>query len=363
MAYSASLRQAVGCVRRALSAMGVGVQDERFLRHGEHTVETDAPLVLIACSGGRDSLALAAVSHIVCDSLGVRCGAVIVDHQLQDDSHAVSAQAAARCVAVGLEPVTIRTVRVDDPHGKGVEASAREARYGALVQASEQLHAAAVLLAHTKNDQAETILMALLRSGGVDALAGMPERFELGGVAFARPFLDVTRKQTTTICEDLQIPWWDDPTNADRVDAAGMLPKSYPLRSRVRHDLVPYLERFTGSDIVAHITASTQARSDKEYLDEQADRLADQSVSVTNDSCVQFDVKRLAEAPQSLRSRVFAHTLSSMNIEISAVQIAAMDRLVVDWHGQGVVALPSGYSASRQKHVIRVCQDGGHANC
>ena len=73
-------------------------------------------------------------------------------------------------------------------------------------------------------------------------------------------------------------------------------------------------------------------------------------------------VRRIAREPEAIRLRVIAHALSQAGVNASAAQIAAIDRLVVDWHGQGGVSLPRGYSANRKKHVIRVCQDGAHAN-
>ena len=113
MAYSARLRKAVGAVRATLSAVELcDVQAPEFAQHGDHAVAADAPLVLVACSGGRDSMALAAVSHIVCTSMGVRCGAVIVDHGLQEGSEQVAGEAANRCRALGLGPVIVRNATV-----------------------------------------------------------------------------------------------------------------------------------------------------------------------------------------------------------------------------------------------------------
>ncbi|MBS5233809.1 MAG: hypothetical protein KHY68_06530 [Collinsella sp.] len=113
MAYSARLRKAVGAVRATLSAVELcDVQAPEFAQHGDHAVAADAPLVLVACSGGRDSMALAAVSHIVCTSMGVRCGAVIVDHGLQAGSEQVASEAADLCHAWGLGPVIMRNETV-----------------------------------------------------------------------------------------------------------------------------------------------------------------------------------------------------------------------------------------------------------
>ena len=387
MAYSARLRKAVGAVRATLSAVELcDVQAPEFAQHGDHAVAADAPLVLVACSGGRDSMALAAVSHIVCTSMGVRCGAVIVDHGLQAGSEQVASEAADRCHALGLGPVIMRNATVQ-ARGEGLEAAARQARYDELCAAAHESGAIAVLLAHTMDDQAETVLIGLLRSRGVDALAGMPQVFTRSGVTFARPLLTLTRDETTGLCEDLGVEYWDDPTNGDAVD--GELPDDYPLRSRVRHDLLPAIERFAGFNVTRHFAESAQlARMDKEYLDQRSDEVMGEAVTAvdrpassaavstdapracaaddTNDSGhgigLMIGVKRIAREPEAIRLRVIAHALSQAGVNASAAQIAAIDRLVVDWHGQGGVSLPRGYSANRKKHVIRVCQDGAHAN-
>ncbi|OLR95790.1 tRNA(Ile)-lysidine synthetase [Bifidobacterium longum subsp. longum] len=387
MAYSARLRKAVGAVRATLSAVELcDVQAPEFAQHGDHAVAADAPLVLVACSGGRDSMALAAVSHIVCTSMGVRCGAVIVDHGLQAGSEQVASEAADRCRALGLGPVILRNATVQ-ARGEGLEAAARQARYDELCAAAHESGAIAVLLAHTMDDQAETVLIGLLRSRGVDALAGMPQVFTRSGVTFARPLLTLTRDETTGLCEDLGVEYWDDPTNGDAVD--GELPDDYPLRSRVRHDLLPAIERFAGFNVTRHFAESAQlARMDKEYLDQRSDEVMGEAVTAvdrpassaavstdtpracaaddTNDSGhgigLMIGVKRIAREPEAIRLRVIAHALSQAGVNASAAQIAAIDRLVVDWHGQGGVSLPRGYSANRKKHVIRVCQDGAHAN-
>lgn len=387
MAYSARLRKAVGAVRATLSAVELcDVQAPEFAQHGDHAVAADAPLVLVACSGGRDSMALAAVSHIVCTSMGVRCGAVIVDHGLQAGSEQVASEAADRCHALGLGPVIMRNATVQ-ARGEGLEAAARQARYDELCAAAHESGAIAVLLAHTMDDQAETVLIGLLRSRGVDALAGMPQVFTRSGVTFARPLLTLTRDETTGLCEDLGVEYWDDPTNGDAVD--GELPDDYPLRSRVRHDLLPAIERFAGFNVTRHFAESAQlARMDKEYLDQRSDEVMGEAVAAvdwpassaavstdapracvagdTNDSShgigLMIGVKRIAREPEAIRLRVIAHALSQAGVNASAAQIAAIDRLVVDWHGQGGVSLPRGYSANRKKHVIRVCQDGAHAN-
>ena len=390
MAYSSQIRAAVGAVRESLADVGVGVQDRRFTQHGEHDPLPDAPLVLVACSGGRDSMACAAVARTVCASLGVRCGAVIIDHGLQAGSGRVARETADRCERLGLAPVTLRAVQVRES-GSGVEAAARDARYRALAAAAREYDASAVLLAHTRDDQAETVLLGLLRSGGIDAIAGMPPTFNRDGVLFARPFLELGRADTTAICEQLRVAWWDDPTNGE--DAEGPLDARYPLRSRIRHDLMPALARFMGADVSAVLARGARsARHDKEYLDAEAERaLADVACfagtadavdgsdtagaaepagadAVRAGECRErraallFDARKLGALHPAIRRRVIVHGLASVGVAGNQRQVEAVERLAVDWHGQGAVNLSGGYSANRQKHVIRVCQDGMHEN-
>lgn len=218
-------------------------------------------------------MALAAVSHIVCTSMGVRCGAVIVDHGLQAGSEQVASEAADRCHALGLGPGSSCATQ---PYRRAARASkrpARQARYDELCAAARESGAIAVLLAHTMDDQAETVLIGLLRSRGVDALAGMPQVFTRSGATFARPLLTLTRAETTGICEDLGVEYWDDPTNGDAVD--GELPNDYPLRSRVRHDLLPAIERFAGFNVTRHFAESAPAGQNGQGVSGSAIRRGD----------------------------------------------------------------------------------------
>lgn len=338
-------------------------------------------------------MALAAVARTVCASLGVRCGAVVVDHGLQAGSGRVARETADRCERLGLAPVTLRAVQVRES-GSGVEAAARDARYRALAAAAREYDASAVLLAHTRDDQAETVLLGLLRSGGIDAIAGMPPTFDRDGVLFARPFLELGRADTTAICEQLRVAWWDDPTNGEA--AEGPLDARYPLRSRIRHDLMPALARFMGGDVSAVLARGARsARHDKEYLDAEAERaLADVACFAGMADAVDgsdtagaasaaepagadavragerrdrslvllFDARKLGALHPAIRRRVIVHGLASVGVAGNQRQVEAVERLAVDWHGQGAVNLSGGYSANRQKHVIRVCQDGMHEN-
>lgn len=365
MAYSAAMKQAIGAVREQLADAGFGLADSRFAHHGVHSVDPHAPLVLVACSGGRDSLALAAVAHTVASAWGMRCGAVIVDHGMQPGSAVVAQRAAAQCDQLGLAPVLVRTVHVR-VGGEGAEAAARDARYEALAAAARELGAAAVLLAHTRDDQAEGVLIGLIRTGGVDAVAGMPAQQTVHGVRFVRPLLAVSRAQTTAICMDLGLEWWDDPTNGDAFAPDEPLPADYPLRSRVRHTLLPFLNEFAGRDMAERLAQGARvARRDVEWLDECTSRVFDECVRLERRgvSCeARIDATRLATQPQALRFRVIARVLAICAPGSGTAHVDAVEALISQWHGQGPVQLPSKHSANRKKHVIRVCEDVTHAN-
>lgn len=361
MAYSPQMRRAIGAMGAALDKAGLGRQDRRFAAHGEHEPMPGAPLVLVACSGGRDSLACAAVAHIACGMRGLRCGAVVVDHRLQEGSARVARRAADDCEALGLAPVSVREVEVGSAPA-GLEAAARTARYDALVDAARELQAAVVLLAHTRDDQAEGILIDLMRATGTDALAGMPAMQVVRGVCFLRPFLDLSRADTTAICEQLGLDYWDDPTNGEAWPADEPLPDGYPLRSRVRHTLLPQFSRFAGTDMACRLAQGARiARRDVEFLDSLAAQAEAQAVQYAGDGA-RLDARLLAGEPEAIRWRVIAHVLARCAPGSGERHVRAVEALVSSWHGQGAVELPRKHSAIRKKHVIEVCEDVTHAN-
>src|SRR5215207_941878 len=190
-------------------------------------------LALVACSGGPDSMALASATAFEAPRAGVRAGLVTVDHQLQDRSAQQAKQVVEWARSAGLSPV--ESVQVTVGRDGGPEAAARTARYAALDAVAGRLGAAAVLLGHTRDDQAETVLLALARGSGPRALAGMPGR---RGV-YRRPLLDVTRATTREACRAEGLPTWEDPHNTDPAYA----------RSRLRA-VLPAIEDAVGSGVV-----------------------------------------------------------------------------------------------------------------
>ncbi|MGH3739433.1 MAG: tRNA lysidine(34) synthetase TilS, partial [Micromonosporaceae bacterium] len=214
----------------------------------------EASLVLAACSGGADSLALAATLAFVAPRIGLRGGLVTVDHGLQPGSGERAATVAAWAKTQGLEPVEIATVDVGRTGGP--EAAARTARYRALEEAAARHHAAAVLLGHTRDDQAETVLLALARGAGLRGLAGMPARRG----RYLRPLLELPRETTRAACEALGLVAWEDPHNAD---------PAY-TRARIRV-LMPELERALGAGLTANLARTARlAAADEAVLSQLA---------------------------------------------------------------------------------------------
>ena len=293
--------------------------------------------VLVACSGGADSLALAAATAFVASRLGRRAGLVTVDHGLQAGS-AERADAVARwAVEAGLDPVEAVPVTVAGRPG-GPEAAAREARYQALVATARRHDAAALLLGHTRDDQAETVLLALARGAGPRGLAGMPERRELDGVPLLRPLLDVSREETRKACVALGLTPWEDPHNADPAYA----------RARVRSDVLPVLVRALGPGVLDNLARTARlVAADTAALDELAARsLADAGAPDGG-----LSVEALAALPAAVRTRVlhlWARELGASPAALSHRHVAALDALVTAWRGQGEVHLPGGLRVRRR---------------
>jgi len=331
-------------------------------------------LVLVACSGGADSLALAAAAALEAPRVGrsvrsagfaVRVGAVVVDHGMQPGSDAVAVTAAARCRDLGLDPVLVRRVRVDaGPGSTGPEGAARAARYAALDGVAEETGAVAVLLGHTLDDQAESVLLGLARGSGSRSLAGMPRR--RGG--YRRPFLGLRRAQTEAVCAAVGVDYWTDPTNLlPGDDAAGGGGTVVPVRTRVRAAVVPALEDALGPGVVEALARTAdQLRDDADALDTLAAELLaaatlspaasetePTTVNHTSDSAagaLVLDVGPLAQAHAALRRRALRSAALAVGCPPGATtarHVDALDALVVSWRGQGAVHLPGDARALR----------------
>ena len=290
-------------------------------------------LVLVALSGGPDSLALAAATAF--EAAG-RAGAVIVDHGLQGGSAAVAERAADQARALGLDPVIVVAVTVGT--GGGPEAAARDARYRALSDAAASTGARAVLLGHTLDDQAETVLLGLARGSGATSLQGMEQ---VSGL-YRRPLLGIRRSVTEQACADAGLTAWDDPQNSDPAFT----------RVRVRSTVLPLLEVELGPGVAEALARTAeQLREDADALDHFAEEIVEELADIA-EAGISLPVSALASNPPALRQRLIRLAVQGeFHLSLSRQHTLEVARLVTDWHGQGPLDLP-GLVVKREGGLI-----------
>ena len=310
------------------------------------------PLVLVALSGGADSLALAAAVAHEARGAGVRAGAVVIDHQLQSGSAAVAARADEAARLLGLDPVLQE--RVDVSGAGGPEAAARDARYAALEAAALRLGAAAVLTAHTRDDQAEQVLLGLARGSGLRSLAGIPsERLLAGGVALVRPFLRekpaIVRTTTERACEQQGLEFWRDPHNVD----------TQFTRVRVRTEVLPELERQLGPGVAAALARTADlAREDAAALEQWAEAAAALFVPAGNGSFA-APIASLRVLPAAVLQRAVRRVAKeAFGAHLGREHALAITALVTDWSGQGPVSVPGTRAQRLDGELVLAAQAG-----
>jgi tRNA(Ile)-lysidine synthase len=330
-----------------------------------------ADLVLVACSGGPDSLALAAAAAKLAPRGGPAAGAVVVDHGWSPAAAEASAAAAAACRSLGLAPVDhLRAVAAGTG---GPEAAARDARYAALEAAAARHGATAVLLGHTRDDQAETVLLGLARGSGSRSMAGMPAR---RGV-LRRPLLALPRGTTAAACAEQGLAPWQDPANSDAAYA----------RARVR-SAAGTLEAALGPGFAEALARSADLlREDADALDAAAadllaaaggvqivhdhDNGAGQAVHIVHDHgqvnpvgdharsvrpVVDLDVAVLAAAPDAVRRRALLAAARAAGCRpgtLTRAHALAVDALLAPGRTSGAVDLPDGVVATRDCGRLR----------
>ena len=285
--------------------------------------------VTVALSGGADSLALAVCLGFLGPKAGWDCSALVVDHGLQDDSALVASRAATQARDLGR---TADVIDVGVVAAGGLEAAARSARYNALLEAASVQGVAAVLLGHTLDDQAETVLLGLGRGSGPRSIAGMPA--SVG--PFRRPFLGLRRSETERICADAGLGFWSDPHNDD--------PRF--RRSRLRHEVMPLLEDVLGGGVVEALgRTADQVREDVDFLDEVA-------LTAFRGDLRIAELSSLAPALRSRVLRLAALEAGVVGSDLTAGHLDELDRLVTDWHGQVRVELPGHISVVRESEAL-----------
>ncbi len=279
--------------------------------------------VTVAVSGGADSLALALVFSFLAKESGWNANAVVIDHDLQTNSAEVAQIAVEQLIGLGLEAHSKKVVVADEG---GLEAAARKARYDYF----DSLESKAILLAHTLDDQAETVLLGLGRGSGPRSIAGMRS---VNG-KYRRPFLTIRRADTEHLCALHKLQPWQDPHNQD--------PKF--RRVRIRNEVLPLLDDVLGGGAAESLARTAeQIQIDLDYLDEMVNQIG-----------VSGDCQLLAGYHPALRSRILRKlAISAGALELTAVHLRELDRLVTDWRGQGPIQLPGHISVTRTDSTLR----------
>ncbi|HJD69882.1 tRNA lysidine(34) synthetase TilS [Corynebacterium kroppenstedtii] len=290
---------------------------------------------IIGCSGGADSLSLVGCAI----KQGWRVHAVVIDHGLQAGSAGVATRAANVCQALGASSQVVKV----SPR-EATETAAREERYRALGQVAQERGGLPVLVAHTGDDQAESLLLGLARGAGLGSIAGMPPVLfhhpvvDAGATALGRPLLSIRRDNTIGACAELGITPWHDPTNTSGDN----------LRSRVRTQLIPQIRSVLGEGTVDNaIATAAMTRTDDDYLAQRAtDALKEcecHGSSVDNSGSPEssgLDIATYLRQPQALRGRIIKQWLHHRAGPLTRAHVTAIDALATQWHGQGGVAIP-----------------------
>jgi len=305
------------------------------VRRGLADLEPGARLV-VACSGGADSLALASATVHEGREQGWYVVGATVDHGLQEGSAERAERVVVQLASLGVDETVSARASVNAP-GLGPEAAARAGRYALLDEIRERFEAEAVLLGHTRDDQAETVLMGLARGSGGRAIAGMRRTFD----HYRRPLLDVSHSDTVTACQVEGLEVWEDPHNVDPAFT----------RTRVRRRLLPALEDELGPGVTEALARTAdQLRADMDLLDAYAEAALD--ASSVDDGLA---VEALAGLEPPIRTRVLRAAAVAAGApagETFHQHVLAVDALVTDWHGQKWVDLPGHLRAVRREGVL-----------
>ena len=299
-----------------------------------------ADLIFVACSGGADSLALAKAASLEAEQASVTVGAVVIDHGWAQDSSENCEKTAQTLREFGLAPVLVERL----PAHERNELLARTLRYQSFAELADRFSAKAVLLAHTKNDQAETVLMRLARGSGATSLAGIPPQRDI----YYRPLLGVDRATTEAACTHWGLTPWQDPANEDLAYA----------RVRVRNQALPALIQALGPSVVDGLARSASLlRDDANVLDSQSRQVFE---AFFDSATKTLDAEKLAQEPPAITRRVLLNWVKEVSPKPDAIDsfhLAQLELLLSDAVTTRRVALPGNFVAYRQAHTL-YCEKG-----
>lgn len=294
--------------------------------------------VVLAVSGGADSMALALASAFEGARVGVLVGAIVVEHGLQPETKSLAPAVVAKLESIGIFPAEIATVEVSDSASVGMEAAARSVRYEALEKGAKRQGARFVMLGHTLNDQAETVLLGLTRGSGIKSMAGMRE---IDGL-WLRPLLEINRATTEACCLDSGVDFWVDPQNSQEKFT----------RVRLRNSVLPHLERELGPGVAQALARTAQLfQQDLDYLEQQTSTAYAANVKV-GATIVSVSVAGIEVLPPAIASRVLHRVLSLFTPNVSKNQVDQVHDLVTNWHGQKELSVPGARVVRQDGELI-----------
>lgn len=299
----------------------------RAIRESWQENQIKSGLIAVACSGGPDSLALAAAAIFEAHRANLKIAVVIINHNLQPNSDKVAAKTAKLVTGLGADLVSVIDVKVNKAK-LGMEAAARNARYEALDDFAKANNAVVTMLGHTLDDQAETVLLGLARGSGAKSIAGMPTLSP--DKKYLRPLLGIKRETTVAFCVDSGLKFWTDPQNSEEKFS----------RVRVRKKVLPVLEKELGPGISQALARTANIlQEDAAFMDSQAAKAFAKLAKVLATEVV-LDADLLAKAPVAIANRVVLKALQVLGTEPNRAAIDAVMNLASNWHGQKPLNLP-----------------------
>lgn len=300
--------------------------------------------IIIGLSGGPDSVALLYLLKSLSVSAGLKLHAAHLDHMLRKDSHKDAEFVKNLCIKLKI-PVTIGKldVKLFSPKGS-VEQNARNARLNFLLGLAKKINADKIALGHNLDDQAETVLMRILRGSGLYGLCGIAPKREIRGASVIRPLIDISRREIETYLKKRKIGFMVDKTNFEDIY----------MRNRIRHELIPFLQKKYNNNIKILLSGMAESVSyDYDYLRKAAEDFINKQPKLS--FCIN-KFKKIHPAIQNLSIRIAIEDLKGDIRRIESRHIREIRDMIINRPTGSIVDLPCNLQAVKKKKTILFCQ-------
>jgi tRNA(Ile)-lysidine synthase len=313
-------------------------QAKKFIKN--YQLITYGDRILVGVSGGPDSIALLYLLNSLKKELGLTLYIGHLDHMLRKAS--AKDAVFVRKIAEKLKiPITVKAVDIKAKHKKGsLEESARTIRLEFLANLAKKISADKIALGHNLDDQAETVLMRILRGTGLYGLGGILPRREINGTCFIRPLLETRRKDIQAYLLSRKI--------SPRLDSSNLEEKY--LRNKIRHKLIPFLEKYFNRKIKISLARLAQSASfDYNYLEEIAKRSLKSAKN-------ELTFKMLHSAHPALRRLIIRQKIAGIQQSMRRITYQHMleiEDLLLNRPSGSLVNLPKGIRVKKSKNSLR----------